>query len=365
MKRIIYYLPFKLNRNLHSASQIRPLKMLKAFQDLGYEVEFIEGESIIRKQQLKKLRKKICLGVKYDFLYSESSTEPTLLTDSHHLPLHPFFDFSFFSFVKKKGIPIGVFYRDIYWNTDYMRGWKLRIAKLFYKYDLFQYNKYVSTIFLPSLEMCSYIPYKLNVNYVSLPPGLDIIPINKKNPLKKSRINILYIGGIDDSGYDMELVMNVISRFPLLKLTVCCRIEEWNSYYNKYKKHLASNIEIVHKSGRDLHELYENADFFSILIKPTKYWDFAVPFKLFEALGFMCPILSVKGSWVGNFVTENNLGWAIDYDEKSINSLFQNLIINMGEQNSIYNSLRKSQLDNTWVCRAKSVMENLLKEYGY
>ena len=98
-----------------SPSHIRPMKMLEAFQFIGYEVDVIEGDGGKRKESINNIKKRILSGIKYEFLYSESSTMPTLLTEKNHLPIYPCLDFSFFSFCKRYGIPIGLFYRDIYW----------------------------------------------------------------------------------------------------------------------------------------------------------------------------------------------------------------------------------------------------------
>ena len=43
---------------------------------------------------------------------------PTLLTEPHHFPTHPLLDFGFFRYVKKQGIPIGLFYSDIFWKFE-------------------------------------------------------------------------------------------------------------------------------------------------------------------------------------------------------------------------------------------------------
>ena len=94
----------KIDRNRASASQIRPMKMIEAFKECGYEVVVVEGYGKERKRQIKEIKSNILKGVKYDFLYSESSPMPTLLTEKNHLPLYPFFDFSFFAFCKKHGI---------------------------------------------------------------------------------------------------------------------------------------------------------------------------------------------------------------------------------------------------------------------
>lgn len=174
-KRIIFHLPLKIDPTLHSASQIRPLKMLQAFKDIGYEVDVIMGSGEERKRAIKVIKKNIKNGVTYDFLYSESSTMPTLLTESHHLPTHPFLDFGFFKFCKKHGIQIGLFYRDIYWRfPDYAKDWKTNIALKLYNYDLRKYNQLVDTLFVPSKDMLRFLPEKYNYSIHELPSGAEI-----------------------------------------------------------------------------------------------------------------------------------------------------------------------------------------------
>ncbi|MEO4788116.1 hypothetical protein ABHZ30_04940 [Bacteroides uniformis] len=118
IQRMIFHIPMRINRERASASSIRPVKMIEAFERLGYEVILIEGNASQRKKRIKEIKHNIRKGVTYDFLYSESSTMPTLLTEKHHCPTHPFLDFSFFSFCRKHGIKIGLFYRDIYWKFE-------------------------------------------------------------------------------------------------------------------------------------------------------------------------------------------------------------------------------------------------------
>ena len=115
---IIFHHPLPLEENPKSASRIRPLRMLESFRKLGCRVDLVTGYSSERKHRIKMIKNNIKDGIKYDFLYAESSTMPTLLTDRHHLPLHPFMDWFFFRFCKKNDIPIGLFYRDIYWLFD-------------------------------------------------------------------------------------------------------------------------------------------------------------------------------------------------------------------------------------------------------
>ena len=78
----------------------------------------VSGYAKERKKRFDEIKTQVKNGVKFDFLYSESSTMPTILTEPHHMPIHPFVDFSLFRFCKKNGIKIGLFYRDIYWKFD-------------------------------------------------------------------------------------------------------------------------------------------------------------------------------------------------------------------------------------------------------
>ena len=50
MKRMIFHIPMKIDRNRASASQIRPMKMIEAFKECGYEVAVVEGYGKERKR---------------------------------------------------------------------------------------------------------------------------------------------------------------------------------------------------------------------------------------------------------------------------------------------------------------------------
>lgn len=94
MNRIIFHFPIKIKEGYATASQIRPMNMLNAFRQLYDEnVDVVIGNAKERKEQIKKIKRNIKKGIKYDFIYSENSNVPTLLTESHHLPLYPFFRF--------------------------------------------------------------------------------------------------------------------------------------------------------------------------------------------------------------------------------------------------------------------------------
>ena len=69
IKRCIFHIPNYIDLNRKSASNIRPFKMIKAFENIGYQVDCIMGYGKERKKKsIKEIKKNIRNGVKYDFL---------------------------------------------------------------------------------------------------------------------------------------------------------------------------------------------------------------------------------------------------------------------------------------------------------
>lgn len=357
MKKMIFHIPFKIDRNRFSASQIRPEKMIVTFKELGYDVDIVEGRGKERMQQIEKIKENIESGIIYDFLYSESSTMPTLLTESHHFPIYPFLDFSFFRFCKLHRIKIGLFYRDIYWIFDeFGKNWKSQIATLFYKYDLRKYEQLLDFLFLPSLTMLKYFPFDFSGDIVALPSGLEL-KYSFLRPIKET-INLLYIGGIGEH-YNLMLVMKCVSKIKEIKFTICCRKEEWDLVESELKTYLSDNIVIVHKSGKDIDELYAHADLFNLFVEPSEYWKFAVPYKLFESMGYGCPILASNGTWVADFVKDNRIGFVCDYEEQDLLDLLNNIVKRHHLLVDCSENTRNTSFSHTWQERGKEVVKCL------
>lgn len=358
---VIFHCPFELDENAKSASGIRPIKMLKAFETLGCNVDIVSGSSYVRKRKINEIIENIKNGKKYDFLYSESSTMPTALTDSHHLPLKPLLDYNFFSFLKKSNIPISLFYRDIYWmfenygqNLNFI---KKQLALFFYKFDLNMYDKFIDKIYLPSLKMGDYIKIKNREIFDELPPGHSSVDSFVNQLSIGEKLNILYIGGIGPD-YQMHALFNAVKDLKNIHLTICTRENDWNKVKSEYS-YDSPNIEIVHKSGKELIELYNKAHIAALFVKPQEYRDFAVPFKLFEYVGMNKPILCTNGTLVGDFVATNKIGWSLDYDVDQLKKLLNDF--NVNDFNNKLLTTSKFKKDQTWEQRANKVILDMQK----
>lgn len=364
MKKMIFHIPNLILANLHSGSQIRPLKMLDAFKRAGYQVDVVMGYGKERKKQIGDIKKKIRNGLRYDFVYSESSTMPTLLTEKNHFPKYPFLDFGFFRFCRNNNIPIGLFYRDVYWK---FREYKVdspikrKVSHFFYKYDLKRYKRLVDIFYLPSSQMAGYIEQDLNKlpPIKELPPGTDPIPWTN-NPKPCLPINILYVGGIGEL-YNFKKLLRAIKGLSNVKLTLCVRKEEWEKEKKDYLPLIGDNIEIIHLHGELLLPYFERSTITSIFLEPVEYRTFAMPIKLFEYLGKGKPIIATNGTATGKYIAKHNVGWSIDYDTSQLTNLLKNLIQNPVEISAKTKNITNISTDITWLSRAKQVINDLTK----
>ncbi len=358
---MIFHIPSPIATNPNSGSQIRPIQMIKAFRKLGFVVDIVAGYAKERKKSIIKIKQNIKLGVKYNFVYSENSTMPTLLSEKHHLPIFPFVDFNFLHFCKKQGLKIGLFYRDIYWVFDeYYNIPKAKklFSLFFYKYDLKKYKKLIDVLFLPSTEMYDYFPIKYkNKIITSLYPAMNNIheTLNPKSDILK----ILYVGGIGKL-YEFKELLKSVQYSTNIKLTICTRKEEWQANKLEYSKYLSDNITIVHKNGKELEQEYFNTDITSIFVEPIEYRKFAMPVKLFEYMSYQKPIIASQGTAVGNFVEKNNIGWTIPYNSEALTKLLRDINNNRELISEKENNILKKYNDNTWSARVKKV-EKLLE----
>lgn len=356
---IIFHHPLPLDPDAQSASGIRPQRMLQAFKDLGYKVDIVSGYAVERNEAIKKIKKNISNGVRYDFVYAESSTMPTVLTERNHIPTHPFMDWRFFSLLKRKNIPIGLFYRDIYWIFDNygkdLNPLKSRLAKMAYYFDLWVYEKTLSKLYLPSLKMGDYVPLINKSKFSALPPGHENTIIKKKSVNQK--IKLFYVGGISGH-YQLHLLFEVLADFPEIEFTLCTRDVEWSSVNDEYPK-VARNVNIIHKSGVGMKNYLQDCDIAIVYVKPHEYWEFASPVKLYEYLGFQKPILASSGTLAGDFVEQNKIGWSIPYEKSSIIEFFNKIISDKTIINSMQDNLSAVAAKHSWLARAQQVAAEL------
>lgn len=359
--KIIFHHPLPLDPHARSASGIRPQRMLQAFKDLGYEIELVTGYSTERRAAIKRIKEQVKQGVKFDFVYAESSTMPTSMTDRHHLPLHPLLDFGFFSFCNKNGIPVGLFYRDIYWRFEEygknLNPLKINAAKLAYWFDLWVYQKTLTKLYLPSMQMGKYIPLVNKDKFEALAPG-HLGSVDENSFASNNKLSLFYVGGMS-SHYQLHVLFEVVREMPEIQFTLCTREIEWQAVKHEYPE-LSENINVIHKAGTEMEEYLKASDIAVLYVKPQEYWEFASPVKLYEYIGFNKPVLASEGTLSGRFVQENKIGWTVPYTNKALKEFLQLLLANPYMLEKAKESLGAVSSQHSWLARAEQVRNSLL-----
>ena len=367
MKHCIFYLPYELDPSAARARMVRPRKMIQAFRSIGYDVFEITGNASERKARIKKCRHQIASGVQFDFMYSEASTMPTLLTEPHHLPTHPFMDFGFFKYVKKQGIPIGLFYPDIYWKFDsygeHLPAWKRFFALKNYALDIHEYEKYLDRFYIPSLQVCDYLQSsRLSEIAEELPPGADNLVIEPKRyenrDFAKDPLTVFYVGGLGNH-YQIGELIAAISQTPNTRLILCCREAEWQVEKPNLENLLSERIEVIHKSGVELEPYYQQADLCSLMFKKDIYMGMAKPVKAYEYLAHEKPVLATKGTGIGEYVEETGIGWTIEYSASAISKQLKEICVSTFALQEKACLCTKEKNNNTWENRAKQAAKGL------
>lgn len=363
---MIFYHPAPVKENADSASGIRPRKMLEAFRNLGLEIDEVSGHNAERAGAIAKIKSHFEKGVRYAFAYGENTTLPFAFNNPSHIPLRPFQDYLFWGWMKKKDIPFGCFYRDIYWRFPELRKglsfYKWAAPLPFHYMDVLFLNKLTTRLFLPSLEASDLLPGHWDRSkFVALPPGCEDVPYQDKTRYDQT-LRFFYVGGVKQPNYDLSPMLEFFSKTERdVCLTICCREKEWEETVSTgiIGKIPKEKITVCHGKGKVLEPLWAQADLFLALWGGTPYRNFAMPFKIFEAIKYGKPIITTKGTAAGDFVEQNGFGWALTPESDALEKLVWDLRINPEKILEKRKKILESRRYHTWAVRARQVVKAL------
>lgn len=355
---MIFHVPFRLNPDAVSASGIRPMQLRRAFEAIGYDVHEVSGTHPQRRARMASIRTDIRAGKKFDFVYSEAATTPTGLGEpvTPATSLHR--DIAFLRACRRAGIPVGLFYRDIYWQfEEYAKRVGQPYAAVLrwrYRADLRGYRSAVDRIYLPSMRMAEYLPAANRPQAAPLPPASNEV----ESPSPDAGLALFYVGGTNDY-YRMEETVRGVEAAADARLTICTRESEWAANSDRYSEVLGPHTTVVHKSGGELEPLYAAAHIGSLLMEPIEYREFAAPLKLYEYLGHGKPVIATQGTLAGDFVERNEIGWAIPYDADTLAALLDRLAADDTLLRAATERAAVVRREHTWAARARTVVQDL------
>ncbi|MFR1889045.1 MAG: glycosyltransferase [Anaerostipes caccae] len=343
--------------------------MMNALKDIGYIVDEITGYGAERKEKIKKIRSNIESGVVYDFLYSESLTQPTLLSEKNHVPKYLSLDFSFFSFLKENYIPIGLFYRDMHWKfkiyKETVAFYKRMITIPLYKLDLLMYKKYVDVLYCATEKIKEF--GLSNFTLKELPPGCrkdDDVCNYKINGKKESeKLKVFYVGGIQGI-YNPFTFIKAVVECDNVSITICTSKDQWDKNKERYKPLLCDRVKIIHKNSTELASYYAEADVSVLCQESNPYMDIASPIKAKETLGYGTPIIISSNLSLVSEVKEGNYGWVVEPDLNAIKELLNYLSGHPEEIKEKTFSAINAIDKNTWEARARQVAKELIEIKG-
>ena len=359
---MIFHHPLPLFPDAASASGIRPVQMKRSFEELGYEVWEVTGYTRERAERAADVRYAMRCGTRFDFCYSESSTMPMTMTNPTHLPSRPFLDLGFFRSLRKNGIPVGQFLRDIYWvfpeYRESLSFLKVQAALAAYEWDLRTLRRHVDRVFLPSLKVGEYINLG-NVPVSALEPGHGHV---EPLPGPDTGLSLFYVGGI---GFDYKLhelfaaVKQAWEKNLDVLLIVCLRPEDWDAVKHEYEQWACPAIEVVHGHGNVLQEYFERTNIATIVVDLDEYWKLGVPVKLYDYIGAGKPVMVTKGSLAGDMVERMEVGWTVDNSSEAVIELLERLANDPQEIQRVRDRVLAQRDAYTWRERARQAAEEL------
>ncbi|MBF7096121.1 glycosyltransferase [Alkalibacter mobilis] len=331
--------------NLASGSSVRPYKIYKTFISLGYEVILIQGNLKSRRKSYLEYKKNGELN-NADYCYIEPST----------YPVHPLDYFMFYD-INKKNIPIGLFYRDMYYKFPDLfpkKGFKKWMLLFRYKLDWFVFTKISDTIFFPSETMAGYFDFS---SKAALPPGGEKIDL----PPKELKRSVVYVGGVSErygTGILLEAFKIINDKGAEINLNLVCRERE-SDFLKDYRKE--KWLSIISAKGDELADVYNKSDLAVIPLKRSEYNDLAVSVKLFEYMSYGLPVVSTDCTEMARIINENNIGVVVEADPDSM----ADAIIKLYDDRDKLESLKKQTISalaskHLWEHRVKSIEDSLL-----
>jgi glycosyltransferase involved in cell wall biosynthesis len=226
-----------------------------------------------------------------------------------------------------------------------------------YWFDWLVYRRSVDHLFLPSIDMADVLPTRWPADRRSaLPPGC--VPIDPpRNPSSGTDgIRILYVGGVKPPVHDPTPLLSAVAAVPDARLIICCPPGDERAL----ARPLPPSVQVVHRAGAELPALYGWADLASIVFAPQSYRRFAMPVKLFEALGYGVPAIGLRGTGASELIDREGIGLATT--EAELPGVLRRLARDRASLDALRERARQVRHEHTWRRRAERVMQLLTAE---
>ena len=360
---LLYITFIDINEPAKSGSSLRPKKMLEAFEQMQLKIKVLQGANNKRAQRRRNVK---------EILKWLDSNKPRMCYVEP--PSGPFFcsiDLKLLKKLKKMEVPIGLFYRDVYWkypkiyeNINIIKKIKLIIIKQMQLRDLRVFERTLSIVFSSSESMFKAL--EIDQKYCMLPPGciqcnLDFIDKDIERILNNQILTYLYVGGASVR-YGSKLLLRAFEKVNrdkiCAKLIFICPEQQWRIL--EFSSEASCKwLQVLHIHEEALAQIYKKADVCVSPILKNDYNDIVIPIKLYEYMSYAKPILATNCTETQRIIQSYDIGW-ITCD--TVDALFEEIVRLNKNRSEIIN--KKKHIvgvieKNTWSIRAQKVVNVL------
>ena len=337
--------------DFHSGSSVRPQRMEAAFRELGYEVSRLSG---LQNRRWERWRRVFAAYWELrrnppDFAYVEPPSGPFFNLCDHLLLI----------WLRAKGVPVGLFYRDAYWKFAGwwpVKGIKRRIVAAMQRFDLFVFRHTCRIVFFPTRSMAE--RFRLPRKGV-LPPGGE----DRVGPSHPFAGRTVYVGGVSRR-YGTDILLRAFEilneeEHRDLRLMVVCRETAGAEIFNGYAGR--EWLTVVHASGGALEPVYRAADLAVFPGRRDVYMDFCMPVKLLEYLSHALPVVVTGCAETAAFVRRYECGIVTGDNARALADGIVTLASD-GElrERMRANAIRALHSGNMWTDRARQAAAEIL-----
>lgn len=343
--------------------------MLQTFRSLGYAVRSVTGTREERETLYKTIKRDLEQGEVFDYIYVESLSRPSNSRIDERFAVKRMvrenLDFDFISFCERKGLRIGYFIRDLYWDfrdhfadEPLIKGLYLRMAlKKYGKEELNFLRNHKIQVFCPTPLFADYLKSKWKLEAYPLPPGSDVVN-SEKRTLRTAHLEVFYVGGVTGL-YNPEVFLEGFNQSEKAHLTLCTRDSE-KAKVQEYQSE--GRVELVSGSGKELQKFYRKAHVAVHPIPPFSYARLAHGVKFSEYIANGLPIIAFKGTHMAQFIEEHQIGWTIPYQSDAVSGLISQITEHPDEYKKIQKNVLRIQSELSWEKVVEKLEKKLLKK---
>lgn len=343
-------------KDCSSGSSVRPIKILNAFNELGWQVDIVAGFSNpanipARTATVRKFIKKLKTESDYDFCYIEPPAGP-MFTPA---------DLSLMKLVHKKKIPTAIFYRDAYWKlADWFKNCtssalKTRVICAMQKYQWEFIQKYCDVIYGSTESFCEAMEPIRKMKL--LPPAGEILEKTTDGIPNKKRI--VYAGSFSEKAGGKILIdaMEIVNRTMKIDLELVCRKPEFDSMGIDAQKY--SWLHVRHIFGEELNKLYLTCDCAVIPREFDLYMSIALPVKLLEYISYGFPVVASDINETTKFIKKYDIGLVCDCTAQALAESIIKIYSDEKQFKKYHdNAIKALMSENLWTHRAQQIAKD-------